>query len=104
MCSFNNCEMQKYTTLWYTNDAAPVLDLLNGPEHVCGHKDRPKKAGGRGENGTFVSAEAGVYPSAFCVRLAMAVTCGRTGDPRPLRSGPAVQGKAVNEAAILAAC
>ena len=35
MATFAYCrlgsEFQKYTTLWYTNEAAPILDQLNTP-------------------------------------------------------------------------
>jgi len=40
-------EYQKYTTLFYTNDAAPILDQLSGPLYKCNHTKHPKVAGGR---------------------------------------------------------
>ena len=38
MATFANCRFdatsQKYMTVWYTNDASPVLDELNKPEFL----------------------------------------------------------------------
>ena len=57
MATFANCRLdgdsQKYITLWYTNDAARVLDALNGPEYQCNHPPGTHKsmAGGRDARG-----------------------------------------------------
>ena len=48
-CMFNGGVKQKYTTLWYTNDAARLLDQLNQPAYQCNpvsytHLTLPTKA------------------------------------------------------------
>ena len=83
-CRFGS-DYQKYTTLWYTNEAGPVLDQLSSPAYQCNHAKHPKIAGGRLPNGTWASAAAAAYPAQLNVRLAMALTHARTGDPRPVR-------------------
>ena len=72
---------QKYTTLFYTPEAATVLDALNGPEYQCNHPQgsHAKQAGGRGSDGKFVSGEAAAYPDQLCEILARAMTVARTG-------------------------
>ena len=72
---------QKYTTLYYTPDAAAVLDVLNGPEYQCCHErgSHKKRAGGRGPDGSFVSGEAVAYPDQLNSILARALTLARTG-------------------------
>ena len=82
-CRFGS-DYQKYTTLWYTNEAGPVLDQLSSPAYQCNHAKHPKIAGGRLPNGTWASAAAAAYPAQLNVRLAMALTHARTGDPRPV--------------------
>ena len=64
-----------------------MLDELDGPEYKCNHPPgtHAKIAGGRGERGEWLSADEAVYSSNFCVRLAMAFTAARTGDPKPLK-------------------
>ena len=84
-CTFAYCrlgaEHQKYTTLFYTRDAARVLDPLNNPDYQCNH---PKghhegQLAGRLEDGTWASKHAAAYPRELCVRLAMAANYARTG-------------------------
>ena len=82
-CRFGS-EYQKYTTLWYTNEAGPVLDQLNSPVYQCNHAKHPKVAGGRLPDGTWASAAAAAYPAQLNIRLAMAFTLARTGDPAPV--------------------
>ena len=44
-------DFQKYTTLLYTNDAAPVLDDLNQHNYQCNHpRGSHNKVGGRGDD------------------------------------------------------
>ena len=83
-CRFNDGDLQKYTTLWYTNDAAPILDTLNDPEFQCNHKNHPKVAGGRRPDGSFASSDSAAYPTPLCIKMACALTLARTGDPRPI--------------------
>jgi len=88
MATFAYCrlgsEFQKYTTIWYTNETAPILDQLNTPVFKCNHSSHPKIAGGRLEDGSWASAAAAAYPSQLNIRLAMAFSFARTGDPRPV--------------------
>ena len=82
-CRFGS-DYQKYTTLWYTNEAGPILDQLNSPVYQCNHARHPKVAGGRRPDGTWASAAAAAYPAQLNIRLAMALTLARTGDPSPV--------------------
>ena len=90
MATFANCRFgadeQKYITLWYTKDAAPVLDGLNGPEHQCNHPPGTHKsiAGGRDANNVWRSEKTAKFLQQLCVKIAMALTFARTGDPTPL--------------------
>ena len=77
-------DYQKYTTIWYTDEAGRILDQLNSPAYKCNHSSHPKVAGGRAANGAWASAAAAAYPAQFNARLAMAFTFARTGDPRPI--------------------
>ena len=77
-------EYQKYTTLWYTNEAASTLDQLNSPIYKCNHAKHAKVAGGRLADGSWASSAAAAYPSQLNLLLAMAFTFARTGDPRPI--------------------
>ena len=74
-------ERQKYTSLAYTPEAGSVLDELNLPDFQCNHKcgAHTKRAGGRGPDGNFISAEAAPYPLRLCHILARAFTVARTG-------------------------
>ena len=83
-CMFNRGVTQKYTTLWYTNDAARLLDQLNKPAYQCNHSSPSEWAGGRGPNGEWLSAKSAAYPEALNAFLAQALTAARTGDPRPV--------------------
>ena len=88
MVTFAYCRLgsdyQKYTTFWYTNEAAPVLDQLGTPIYQCNHSSHPKIAGGRLPDGTWASAATAAYPAQLNIRLAMAFSLARTGDPRPM--------------------
>ncbi|MDC0525432.1 reverse transcriptase domain-containing protein [bacterium] len=72
---------QKYTTLCFTPEAAPVLDALNGPDFQCNHERgaHEKRAGGRGPDGQFVSSESAAYPTQLCEILSRTFTTARTG-------------------------
>ena len=97
-CTLAQCRVggqsQKYTTLWYTNDAASVLDPLNGPEFKCNHREKhPRPAGGRGPSGEWLSKAAAAYPDRLNTILAQAFTAARTGsaqapNPAPVASKP----------------
>ena len=90
MATFANCrfgaDAQKYITLWYTNDAARVLDTLNGPDFQCNHPPGTHKAiaGGRDSRGQWISAETAHYMHGLCNKISMAATFARTGDPTPI--------------------
>ena len=99
MATFANCRLsgdsQKYITVWYTKDAAPILDTLNEPEYQCNHPPGTHAAiaGGRDAYGQWLSTDTAFYKPEFCTKLAMAYTYARTGDPSPLsrRRQPQVQ-------------
>ena len=100
-CTFASCRLgsdsQKYTTLLYTNDAARVLDPLNGPEYACNHPpgSHHKTAGGRDRDGQrWISEEAAAYKPPLCNKLAQAFTWARTGANLPVPKGTATNGKA----------
>ena len=88
--TFANCRLdgpsQKYFTIWFTNDAARVLDTLAGPDYQCNHPPGTHKAvaGGRDAFGFWKSTDTAAYTNALCAKLAMAHTFARTGDPTPL--------------------
>ena len=90
MATFANCRFdatsQKYMTVWYTNDAAPILDELNKPEFQCNHQPGTHQAvaGGRDAYGFWLSTDTAHYMPGFCAKLGMAFTLARTGDPTPL--------------------
>ena len=90
MATFANCRFeatsQKYMTLWYTNDAAQVLDRLNEPAYQCNHPPGTHQAvaGGRDEYGYWLSTDTAQYMPGLCTKLSMAFTFARTGDPTPL--------------------
>ena len=106
MCTFAQCRFnnsmgvghpyQKYTTLWYTNDAAHVLDQLNEPSFQCNHPEgtHEKKAGGRGADGRWESKASAAYPDGLNVRIAMALTFARTGSAKPMSTRPPEMSKA----------
>ena len=77
-------EYQKYTTLGYTPDAAPLLDELDGPDFKCNHErgTHSKRAGGRNASGEFISGAAAAYPGELNARLADAFTFARVGATR----------------------
>jgi len=73
-------------TVWYTNDAAPVLDALNKSEFQCNHPPGTHQAvaGGRDAYGFWLSTDTAHYMPGLCTKLGMAFTLARTGDPTPL--------------------
>ena len=89
-CTFAYCRLggdsQKYTTLYYTNDAATVLDQLNESRFQCNHERNAhaKRAGGRAPDGSWLSTPAATYPEQLVVRLCMAITFARTGSVQPI--------------------
>ena len=85
-CTFAGCRLggaaQKYTTLLYTPELAPELNILSAPSYQCNHPRGTHKeiAGGRGPGGQgFVSAASAVYPAQLTSRLARAFSQARTG-------------------------
>ena len=85
-CTFAYCMLepsgpQKYTTLYFSAEAAPVLNALSAPEFQCSHPrgSHSKKAGGRGADGAFVSGATAAYPDKLNSILADAFTYARTG-------------------------
>lgn len=90
MATFANCRFdatsQKYMTVWYTNDAAAVLDKLNEAEYQCNHPPGTHQAvaGGRDAYGFWLSTDTAHYMPGLCTKLGMAFTLARTGDPTPL--------------------
>ena len=99
MATFANCRLsgdsQKYITIWYTKDAAPILDTLNEPEYQCNHPPgtHAAVAGGRDAYGQWLSTDTAFYKPEFCTKLAMAYTYARTGDPSPLSRRRQPQGQ-----------
>ena len=85
MCKFNGGVAQKYTTLWFTNDAAKVLSQLDGPEYKCDHDSHERWVGGQKVDGQWSSKSFAAYPKLLNVRLAMAFNLARTGDPRSIK-------------------
>ena len=90
MATFANCRFdatsQKYMTIWYTNDAAPVLDKLNESAYQCNHPPGTHQAvaGGRDDYGFWLSTDTAHYLPGLCTKIGMALTFARTGDPTPL--------------------
>ena len=90
MATFANCRFdstsQKYMTIWYTNDAAPVLDKLNESAYQCNHPPGTHQAvaGGRDDYGFWLSTDTAHYMPGLCTKIGMALTFARTGDPTPL--------------------
>ena len=80
-------------TIWYTNDAATILDELNKPKFQCDHQPGTHQAvaGGRDAYGFWLSTDTAHYMPGFCAKLGMAFTFARTGDPtrrtRDVRGG-----------------
>ena len=89
-CTFAACkfgaESQKYTTLLYTNDAAELLDDLDGYIYQCDHPPgtHNKIAGGRQGSGDWRSDESAAYSKEFNEYLAQAFVHARTGSLKPL--------------------
>ena len=81
---------QKYTTLYYTPEAAAALDVLNGPDYQCNHErgTHAPTVGGRDSTGSFTSARAAAYPEKLNDLLAEAFTLARTGGQRVPRLAP----------------
>ena len=102
MCKFNG-KSQKYTTIYYTNDAASVLDQLDLPQYKCDHEGKHEQvAGGKLPDGTWASKDT-AYPDQFHVRLAMAFTAARTGSPKPIQAPPtAIEQEKIDRASAAA--
>ena len=83
-CTMNGATVQKYTTIYYTPELAPVLDTLNEPEYQCSHGKggHSGHVGGRDADGEFTSAAAAAYPAKLCDIIARAFTVGCCGDER----------------------
>ena len=79
-CTFAYCRLdaphQKYTTLYYTPELGPELDVLDGPEFQCNHERgaHSSHVGGRDSDGAFRSRAAAAYPRKLIVILARAFT------------------------------
>ena len=91
-CTFACCRLgapyQRYSTLFYTPEAATVLGALGTAAYQCNHAPgtHTRRAGIRRVDGSYVSADAAPYPSALSSFLARAFTFGRTGSVDPVRS------------------
>ena len=68
--------IQKYTTLYYTDDASTVLNKLRSSEYQCNHPwgSHDKIGGKRDENGRYKTASAAAYPEQLNAVLADAFT------------------------------
>ena len=91
-CTFSWCRLgsdaQKYTTFYYTSDAATALDPLNGPNYQCNHQSHERQAGGKKPDGSWASDDYVCYPEQVNARIAIAGTIARTGSARPLPRPP----------------
>ena len=99
-CTFAFCRLkaphQKYTTLFYTNDAASILDKLNESDFQCNHpRGTHDLAGGLKEDGTWASADASPYPDLLNAIIAEAATVARIGSKinKPVLAEPLTQMK-----------
>ena len=82
---------QKYTTIYYTPEAAPALEFLNGPDYRCNHPRGAHKsrAGGRDADGNFTrSAKAAAYPDELNRIIAAALLLARTGSATAAPAAP----------------
>ena len=88
--TFAYCRMnqsyQKYTTFYYSPEAAPVLDVLKSPDFQCNHPrgTHTEKAGGRDNDGEFVSGKASRWPNMVVNLVARGATLARTGSDEPI--------------------
>ncbi len=87
MCRYGS-DVQKYTTLWYTTDAATELDKNNGPEHQCCHKNHTRTVGGRAPDGTFHSSDFSAYSDGYNTMITKGFQFARTGSTAPLGATP----------------
>ena len=73
---------QKYTTIYYTPEAATGFEFLNGPEYRCNHPrgSHKSRAGGRDAGGNFTaSAKSAAYPDELNRIIADGLLLARTG-------------------------
>ena len=88
-CRFGGA-YQKYTTLYYSNDAHRVLGNISGPNYQCNHpKGTHRRAGGKLPGGNFASEDAAAYPDDLISLLVRAFTFARTGSTDPIKQVPA---------------
>ena len=88
-CRFGGA-YQKYTTLYYSNDAHRVLGDISGPNYQCNHpKGTHRRAGGKLPGGNFASEDAAAYPDGLISLLVRAFTFARTGSTDPIKQVPA---------------
>ena len=89
-CTFAWCrfgsDAQKYTTFWYTEDAAAGFDILNSPTYQCNHADGEHKrhAGGKLADGRWASEGFTAFSSELNVFITSASTIARTGRSAPV--------------------
>ena len=89
-CTFAWCrfgsDAQKYTTFWYTEDAAAGFDILNSPTYQCNYADGEHKrhAGGTLADGRWASEEFTAFPDELNAFIASASTISRTGRSTPV--------------------
>ena len=79
-------DVQKYTTFYYTNDAAPVLDQLNGPSFQCNHPEgtHARQIKGQLPDGTWASKSFTPFPNSVNTIIAVGSTYARTGTLGPI--------------------
>lgn len=75
------CRAQKYTTLFYTSDASPILCRLDSSDYQCNHfGPHSEVAGGSKDvSGRWNSHKFAAYPDALNLVLADAFTFARAG-------------------------
>ena len=84
---------QKYTTFYFTPEAAPAFEFLNGPDYRCNHPrgSHKSRAGGRDANGNFSSsAKAAAYPDELNRIIADGLLLARTGSSTTAPAAPRV--------------
>ena len=84
--NFARSHAQKYTTFWYTEDAAAGFDILNSPKYQCNHADGEHKrhAGGKLADGRWASEDFTAFPDELNAFIASASTIARTGRSTPV--------------------
>ena len=75
--TFSQCMLsspfQKFTTLWYSSNLAPILDQLQTCQCTHGSGAHPEVARGKTANNDWMSAEAAAYPARMNEILADAI-------------------------------